>query len=1429
MPATFHVALDGNDLTGDGSIASPFRTIQRGINAAAATADGNDFVDVAGGTYATAGTDLGISIPASANLSNLQLLGGWDATFTTENPAATPTVYVFQNPATLSGDLSILGPNTTISGFSWVFDGQAGPGATRTDSGGFVVQATNAVITNNKFEVSPRTTGGRPTGIQTASTDLTGLQITNNTFTFDAATPDSTSASVGIFINPDTGGRATPLIIDGNTFTGDNLGSAIVIKTTSNVNFTNNSVTRTGSSNTFLSLVDLRQTTGPQTGILIDSNNLINQSANATGAGILTNGDTPLPPANTLSATFTHNNITGNSIGIAVDSLAGSTVVARYNAITGNGTGVVKIGATPVDFTANWWGDITGPTIATNSGGKGQTLIDSTASVNFRPWLIYSPDSNPSLPGVQLPTTVTVTAGADVSPAENNFTLLQNAVGAVADGQTLNLSGTFDWREPNAALAWSLGNDGVAGTGDDYSLLAPANVNGVTITAASLGATTIQGPGDLPQFDLEGVFVFDGGKNQNWTISNLQIFDFDLSIGMFFGAGGSDAFNGTTITNNHIRVPADLNATAAPADVSQNIGIHFSFGTNQTISNNQIELDASGQSDSANNNLASVVGMQSNTSGGTAYNGLQITGNVLTVTGAQAADPSRVLGIWENGGNTSSNITVADNQVLNQTTGGTPATNRISAFRVTSRSSPTTTVAYTGNTVTGANIGFEWLAGGNFAGTQAVRLAQNTITNSNTGVLIQSNGVANLYQNTITGSGAGGGVHVVTGQLAAAGAVTHAVEQNFISGGSGDGIKIDATAGPIGPIFDNDLSDNAGLAINNLSVAVVDASGNWYGTNTAAGVAAKVSSGNVDYTPWLDVGTDTNPAPGFQGDFGTLHVSAASPQVGSVGPIQEGINLATSGGTVIAEPGTYDENLVIGKSLTLRGAGPTTILSPSGGIGIDASGAGADVTIQDLAINGAATAINASNLNSFTLSNVDVSGSTAGGEFTNIKTVNVSTSEVTTNQTVEISSTQFEIDGHTFTYDNVGTNSITTGPGDDTFNVSEVPTANFKLDGGPGDDTVTIIPPALTRVTFVNIENVNVPPVSVVEGSLFLVGTNAPDIINVIIRAATELVARVNGAEVFSQPLASITGQIVIIALDGNDRVTIGAGVPVSAEIQGGPGNDLLIGGLGNDTLDGGPGVDTLRGGGGNDTLVASTDRDVLAGQAGFDTILGPDGDNTWVINGAGAGRIDGQSQFNTVEHLVGGAGNDTFSVRGTGSLRGTMDGGGGVNTLDYSRIGGLLVINLSNGTATRTGGVSNIRDVSGGTGPDVIVGDAQNNVLTGNGGRDLIIGGAGTDTLAGGNGDDILIGGTTAYDGSNPTLTSLINEWRSAARYEIRIDRLMRVRSGGANGANSLTTLTVFSDAAANVLDGQAGRDWFFANSLDVTDAAPDEQVVHL
>ncbi|MBK8483595.1 MAG: hypothetical protein IPL31_04415 [Saprospiraceae bacterium] len=87
----------------------------------------------------------------------------------------------------------------------------------------------------------------------------------------------------------------------------------------------------------------------------------------------------------------------------------------------------------------------------------------------------------------------------------------------------------------------------------------------MTFTAPEgLGNASITGPGDLASVNLEGVLIFDGGDNQNWTISNMEFKEFDLSIGMFNGAGGSDAYNNLTITNNTFNIATDLNTVVVP-------------------------------------------------------------------------------------------------------------------------------------------------------------------------------------------------------------------------------------------------------------------------------------------------------------------------------------------------------------------------------------------------------------------------------------------------------------------------------------------------------------------------------------------------------------------------------------------------------------------------------------------------------------------------------------------------------------------------------------------------------------------------------------------------------------------------------------------------------------------------------------------------
>ncbi|HEY5022440.1 MAG TPA: choice-of-anchor Q domain-containing protein, partial [Gemmatimonadaceae bacterium] len=525
----------------------------------------------------------------------------------------------------------------------------------------------------------------------------------------------------------------------------------------------------------------------------------------------------------------------------------------------------------------------TGPrgthTITTRATDNGTSFTDASFTLNLL-----------------APTVTTVTAGPDIDAANNDYRRIQNALNAAASGDTIILSGTFDFTQPFAAAAWALGNDNTASTADDYEVLAPRGVNNVTLTATSLGSATIQGPGDLAAVNLESFLVFDpsvapGGTNQGWTITNLRILDFDLSIGMF--AVGVSDFNNTIIQSNFIRIPTDLNATVAPADFNQNIGINFSFGTNQTISNNGFQIAGDGVSDTGAGNFSTSVVMQSTQSGGAVYNGLTISNNVIHVLNAQSANPEVILGIWDECHAHTSNITISNNSFLNDAVGNSPSLNLERAFRVTSHSGATSTVTYSGNTVNGANIGYQWLAGSNFSGNLAVRLIDDTITNCDTGVLVQSNGVAHLETDVITGSGAGGGVHIVTGMLAGFGANLNGIDHSFISGGSGDGVLFDATATtptlPPTSIIDNDLSNNTGFGLKNLTANPVTALTNYWGSNLAANVAAKVS-GPATFDPWLASGTDISASTGFQPFIYATTTTAA--------------NLTTLAGTAAADTGS---------------------------------------------------------------------------------------------------------------------------------------------------------------------------------------------------------------------------------------------------------------------------------------------------------------------------------------------------------------------------------------------------------------------------------------------------------------------------------------------------------------------------------------------
>lgn len=274
-------------------------------------------------------------------------------------------------------------------------------------------------------------------------------------------------------------------------------------------------------------------------------------------------------------------------------------------------------------------------------------------------------------------------------------------------------------------------------------------------------------------------------------------------------------------------------------------------------------------------------------------------------------------------------------------------------------------------------------------------------------------------------------------------------------------------------------------------------------------------------------------------------------------------------------------------------------------------------------------------------------------------------------------------------------------------------------------------------------------------------------------------------------------------------------------------------------------------------TILGSSDADqiyvsdkldnlVVNGRGGSDLLRAPDINNAWVVDGNNSGAIGNWATFTRVENLKGGNGEDIFSIHQNRNVAGMIDGGGGIDTLDYMSHTTGVSVNLM-GSATGTGGVQSIENVKGGSGNDTIWGSQDDNRLIGGSGidrlygrggndileggadrdflygmdgRDLMIGGDGADFLYGGNHDDILIAGNLQ---STENRLRVMDEWtRTDSSASARVFNL-KYSGGwimGNNGNHNLNSGTVEnSDGANDSLTGGTGTDWFWGDPSEVND----------
>jgi hypothetical protein len=156
----------------------------------------------------------------------------------------------------------------------------------------------------------------------------------------------------------------------------------------------------------------------------------------------------------------------------------------------------------------------------------------------------------------------------------------------------------------------------------------------------------------------------------------------------------------------------------------------------------------------------------------------------------------------------------------------------------------------------------------------------------------------------------------------------------------------------------------------------------------------------------------------------------------------------------------------------------------------------------------------------------------------------------------------------------------------------------------------------------------------------------------------------------------SLTGGVHAVWFEGRNGGDTLTGSSAADKLEGDADADTIRGDAGNDLLRGGTGNDTLEGGADNDTFGFTNDfgtDSVLEGAGGGSDVMDFSGVNaplTVTLGSVTATTADGDRATHagtSIERVVGGSADDLFKMTGPDVVfPGTLDGGGGVNTLRY-------------------------------------------------------------------------------------------------------------------------------------------------------------------
>ena len=277
-------------------------------------------------------------------------------------------------------------------------------------------------------------------------------------------------------------------------------------------------------------------------------------------------------------------------------------------------------------------------------------------------------------------------------------------------------------------------------------------------------------------------------------------------------------------------------------------------------------------------------------------------------------------------------------------------------------------------------------------------------------------------------------------------------------------------------------------------------------------------------------------------------------------------------------------------------------------------------------------------------------------------------------------------------------------------------------------------------------------------------------------------------------------------AVYGGDDVMRGA--VTSANVMAG---DVFQVGSGTRLIGG---DDKIWGGRKADVIHGDHDGDP-AGAAGGDDMIWTGGGNDTAYGNGGSDRIFATRDDVTI---FGGSGDDTVFVQGHGRM--SLDGGQGVDTLNYVRSKDGIYIDLATGeigSGFATGdSFSAFENVVASQFRDSLRGNKVDNRLDGKGGNDDLFGEGGSDVLLGGTGNDLLEGGFGADILNGGTGRDTLSY--ETSRDGVTVDLFKGIlRGGDATGDKAISMENVKGSVFGDDITGDRGANHL--RGLDGTD----------